>query len=250
MIALTHLPSPRASECLVTYIERQPIDLTLLNHQHEMYRRMLADAGVEVRVLDVNREHPDCVFIEDTAVVLDELAVMASFGPPSRRAEPGGIELELRRFRSTARITPPGTLEGGDVVRVGRKLLVGASSRTNAQGIEALRRVAPRYEVIAIPVHGCLHLKSACTALPDGRLLVNRAWLAADQLVGFDLIEVDPSEPHAANVVAMGERVGMASAYPKTAERLASLGFDVQTVDLSELAKAEGCATCLSLLIE
>ena len=250
MIALTHLPSPRASECLVTYIERQPIDLTLLNRQHETYRRMLTDAGVEVRVLDVNREHPDCVFIEDTAVVLDELAVMASFGPPSRRAEAAGIELELRQYRSIARIPPPATLEGGDVVRVGRKLLVGASSRTNAAGIEALRRAAPQYEVIDVPVHGCLHLKSACTALPDGRLLVNRAWLATHRLAGFDLVEVDASEPHAANIVAIGERIGMASAYPRTADRLASLGFDVHTVDLSELAKAEGCATCLSLLIE
>ena len=249
MLAITHLPSPRMNECVVTYVERRAIDVGLVERQHAEYRRLLVDCGAEVRVLDVNREHPDCVFVEDTAVVLDEVAIIASFGAPSRRQEPAGIELELRKHRRIARVAPPATLEGGDVVRVGRTLLVGASARTNALGIEALRALAPGYDVIAVSVRECLHLKSACTALPDGSLLVNRAWLDLERLRDFDLVDVAEGEPHAANVVSCQGRVCMASAHPRTARRLTERGFDVRTVDLSELAKAEGCATCLSLFI-
>jgi dimethylargininase len=249
MLAITHLPSPKMNDCVVTYAEHQAIDLQAALRQHAAYRQLLADCGAEVRVLDVNLGHPDCVFVEDNAVVLDELVIVASLGVRSRRGETPAIAEELGKYLPLARIELPATLEGGDVLRVGRKLLVGASSRTNPYGIEALRKLARGYEVVVVPVRGCLHFKTACTALPDGRLLVNRAWVEPGALAGFELIDVAGDEPYAANVVSCGDAVCLASAHAQTAERLRDAGYDVHPVDLSEFAKADGGATCLSILL-
>jgi dimethylargininase len=250
MLALTHSPSPNLEQCQRTYVNPAPIAYDLAVQQHEAYCRMLRRSGVEVRTLVVNRGLPDSVFIEDTAVVLDEVAVLASMGAPSRRAEPAGIEPELCKYREVERIELPATVEGGDVLRVGRTLLVGLSSRTNAAGMEALRAVVRRfgYEVRPVPVRRCLHLKSACTALPDGRLLVNPAWLEVQALRGFALVRIPDTEPDAANALLVGARVCLPAAHPRTADLVRGLAFDVQTIDLSEFAKAEGCVTCLSLL--
>jgi dimethylargininase len=212
---------------------------------------MLRRSGADVHTLVVNRGLPDSVFIEDTAVVLDEVAVLASMGAPSRRAEPAGIEPVLCKYREVELIDPPATVEGGDVLRVGRTLLVGLSSRTNVAGMEALQAVVRQfgYEVRPVPVRRCLHLKSACTALPDGRLLVNPAWLEVRALEGFALVRVPNAEPDAANALVVGAHVCLPASHPRTAELVRGLGFDVQTIDLSEFAKAEGCVTCLSLLL-
>src|SRR5690242_239343 len=145
MLALTHVPSPNLEQCQRTYVAPAPIDCARAARQHEAYCRMLRECGADVRTLDVNRDLPDSVFIEDTAVVLDEVAVLASMGAPSRRAEPAGVEPELRKYRPVERVEWPATVEGGDVLRVGRRLLVGLSSRTNAEGVEALRAVAGRF---------------------------------------------------------------------------------------------------------
>jgi dimethylargininase len=251
MLALTHAPSRNLEQCQRTYVAPAPIAYGLAVRQHEAYCQMLRRSGADVRTLVVNPGLPDSVFIEDTAVVLDEVAVLASMGAPSRRAEPVGIEPELRKYREVERVEPPATVEGGDVLRVGRTLLAGLSSRTNAAGTEALRAVVHRsgYEVRPVPVRGCLHLKSACAALPDGRLLVNPAWLEVRALRGFALVSVPDAEPDAANALLVGERVCLSAAHPRTADLVRGLGFDVQTIDLSEFAKAEGCVTCLSLLL-
>jgi dimethylargininase len=237
---------------LRTFIDVHEIDLDRASLQHEEYRRALERAGAEVVLLDMNAEHADAVFIEDTAVVLDEVAILTSMGAPSRRAEVRGVEAELRRHRSElAHIEPPATLEGGDVLRVGRTLFVGATDRTNRAGFEALRAIAGRhgYDVRSVAVDGCLHLKTACTALPDGTLLASPRWLDARALSGFSVIEVAEGEPDAANVLLVGERVLMASGHPNTAELVRKRGFEVDVVDLEEFAKAEGCATCLSILV-
>ena len=251
MLALTHAPSPNLEQCQRTYVAPAPIAYGLAVRQHEAYCQMLRRSGADVRTLVVNPGLPDSVFIEDTAVVLDEVAVLASMGAPSRRAEPAGIEPELRKYREVERIEPPATVEGGDVLRVGRTLLAGLSSRTNAAGMGALRAIVRRfgYEVRPVPVRRCLHLKSACAALPDGRLLVNPAWLEVRALRGFALVRVPDPEPDAANALLVGARVCLAAAHPRTADLVRGLGFDVQTIDLSEFAKAEGCVTCLSLLL-
>src|SRR5262249_30772102 len=175
MIAITHAPSPKMEQCERSYVARTAIDLRRAAQQHEAYCRMLRALGVDVITLDVNRDLPDCVFVEDTAIVLDEVAVLSSMGVESRRAEPAGIELELRKYREIDRVQRPATIEGGDVLRVGRELLVGLSSRTNRAGANALGALARRYgyELVPVPVWDCLHLKTACTVLPDRSLLTN-----------------------------------------------------------------------------
>jgi dimethylargininase len=252
MIALTHAPSPQLDQCELTHRPREPIDHAIAARQHADYCALLERCGAQVRVLTANRDFPDSVFIEDTAIVLDEVAVLASMGAKSRRGEPAGIEPELRRHREIVRLELPATLEGGDVLRVGRKLLVGISSRTNQAGRAALAEIGSRfgYEILPVPVRGCLHLKSAVTALPDGTLLLNAAWLDTKALKGFPLLPVPETEPSATNVLRAGGRVCLPVAYPQTAALLRQRGFAIETVDVSEFAKAEGCVTCLSLLIE
>jgi dimethylargininase len=252
MLAFTHLPSPSLDRGERTHVARAPIDYGLALRQHEAYCRTLRQSGAEVRTLDVNRAFPDATFIEDTAVVLDEVAVLASMGAASRRGEPAGVERELRKYREIHRIEAPAILEGGDVLRVDRTLLVGLSSRTDPAGAQALEAIVRRYgyRVVPVPVRGCLHLKTAVTALPDGRLLMNPSWLDTASLQGFGTIAVPEEEPWAANTLPVGDAVCLAAANGRTADLLRRRGFDVQTVDLTEFAKAEGCVTCLSLLFD
>lgn len=250
--AILHAPSPNMGAAVRTFIDVEPIDLERVVEQHAAYRQALERAHVRVVMLSTNLEAPDAVFIEDTAVVLDEVAILASPGTPSRVSEVAGVEAELRRHREeVVRIDPPATLEGGDVLRVGRTLYVGAPSgcsgwegRTNAAGLDALARIAGRwgYDVRRVAMRGCLHLKTGCTALPDGTMLLNPSW------VDLEGLHVDPDEPGAANVVIAGGRVLMAAAFPRTIAKVRARGFEVDAVDLSEIAKAEGSATCLSLL--
>jgi dimethylargininase len=251
MFAITHIPSPGMQQCELTFVARAPIDYALAVEQHEQYCRMLGRCGAAVRVLDANRRMPDCCFVEDTALVLDELAIMMSMGAAARRGERPAIEVELRKHRNVDRIELPALIDGGDVLQVGRKLLVGLSTRTDAAGAAALQAIVEPhgYTVAAVPVSRCLHLKSACTALPDGRLLVNPNWIDVASLRGHDLAVVPPEEPAAANVLSIGRTVCLSAAFPRTAELIARLGFAVETIDISEFAKAEGGVTCLSLLI-
>lgn len=251
MIALTHTPSPNMQACLRTYVRHTAIDFGLAMREHAAYCQALEDCGLDVRVLDFNRQLPDCAFIEDTAVVLDEVAVLCSMGAPARRAEPAAIELLLNEFRDIVRIELPATLEGGDVLRIGRKLLVGLSSRTNSAGIAALAAIVGRYgyDVAAVPVRDCLHLKTACTALPDGRLVINPNWVESAALSDWKCIRIPEQEPWGANVALVEGQVLLSANHPRTAELVRRLGFAVHMVDLSEFAKAEGGVTCLSLLI-
>jgi dimethylargininase len=251
VLALTHFPSPYMEQCQLTHVERAPIDHALATRQHAEYCRVLRDCGARVVTLDNHRHLPDCAFVEDTAVVLDEIAILTPMGTAARRTEPGGIEPELRKYRPVERIELPATVEGGDVLRVGRTLFVGLSSRTNRAGIEALDSIVRRhgYTVVAVPVTGCLHLKTACTALDDMRLLVNPAWLEVRPLLGFELIRVPEEEPWAANTARVGGSTCLAAGQPRTADRIDRLGFDVRAIDLSEFAKAEGGVTCLSILL-
>ena len=250
MLALTHIPSPNLDHGQRTHVAREVVDYELASRQHADYCRMLRECGAEVVTLDVNRDQPDGTFIEDTAVVLDEIAVLASMGTAARRIEPARIEPELRKHREIERIEPPARLEGGDVLRIGRTILIGLSERTNISGVQAFETIARPfgYRVLPVPVRQCLHLKTACTALPDCRLLTNPAWLDLNSLHDFDTLAVPDDEPWAANTLPINGRVLISSANPQTAEMLRRLGFDVRTLSLSEFAKVEGCVTCLSLL--
>jgi dimethylargininase len=249
-VAITHVPSPKMQEYEHTFVDDQPIDLELARVQHAAYRDALTACGADVTVLDVNREMPDAVFVEDTAIVLDEVAVMMSPGAVSRRGEPAGIEPELAKYRPVARITLPATIDGGDVVVSGRSVYVGRSQRTNEAGIDALRGVlAPYgYSVTGVDAHGCLHLKTACSALPDGRFLVNPEWIDASALPAAKLVPVRATEPWAGDVLVIGERIIASDAFPATIECLSNAGWAVHPVRVSEFAKAEGGVTCLSLV--
>jgi dimethylargininase len=249
MLALTHVPSPNMADCQLAHVARVPIDYDRAVRQHEAYCQMLRDCGAEVRTLDVNRHLPDCAFVEDTAVVLDEFAILTSMGTGARRPELAGIEPELRKHRMVEHIELPATIEGGDVVQLGRTLLVGISARTNPSGATALAAIVRRhgYTIRPVAVRGCLHLQTACTALDDHCLLVNPAWVELSDLSGFELVHVPDEEPWAANVARVGPTLCLAAVHVRTADLMSGLGYTVRTVDVSEFAKAEGGVTCLSI---
>jgi dimethylargininase len=251
IVALTREVSPAIANCELTHLERTPIDPAVARAQHDAYERSLEEAGCTLHRLATPAEMPDAVFIEDTAVVFDELALITRPGAPSRRGETLAVAQALSRYRSLHHIEAPATLDGGDVVLVGRTVLVGRSTRTNAAAADQLcRALAPLgYEVRTIAVSGCLHLKSAVTTVADDTLLVNRAWIPDAELGGFDVIDVHPAEPFGANALLLPDRVLHAAAFPRTRERLEHRGIRVAPVELSELAKAEGAVTCCSLLI-
>ncbi len=249
--AITRPVSPALAHCELTHLRREPIDLARAEAQHAAYEQALADLGCEVRRLPVEPELPDSVFVEDTAVVLDEVAIIARPGAASRRAETPGIARRLQTFRRLAAIEAPATLDGGDVLQVGRRLWVGRSSRTNAEGRAQLWAIVEGlgYELRSVDIRDCLHLKSAVTRVGERTVLLDPAMVDADAFADLDRIEVDGSETLAANALAVGASVLVAKAFPRTRDRLLAAGFDVRTVDASELAKAEGGLTCCSLVL-
>jgi dimethylargininase len=193
---------------------------------------------------------PDSVFVEDIAIVFDQIAVITRPGAPSRRPEIEDVAKLLSWHRPIVQIVAPGTVDGGDVLAVGRSVFVGQTTRTNEAGIGQLRAAVASYGYSVVPasVRGCLHLKSAITALDDGTLLANRQWIAEEEFAGFDLLDVDATEPMAANIVRVGDGLLYAAAFPLTRERLERRGYGVTSIDVSEIAKAEGSVTCCSLI--
>lgn len=250
LVAITHLPSPNLERGERTYVGSDAIDGSLALRQHERYRDALRACGADVVTLDANRDLPDSVFVEDTAIVLDEVAVMMSMGAPSRRGEPPAIEEALRAYREIGRVELPATIDGGDVVRAGRSLYVGLSPRTSAAGIQALSDIVGPfgYRVTAVPVRECLHLKTACSALPDGRFLVNAEWIDATRLPTGSLLPVPEAEPWAGDVLVIDSNVIVSDAFPQTIALLDAAGLNTIPVSVSEFAKAEGGVTCLSLV--
>ncbi len=251
-VAVTREVSPAIGRCELTHLARVPIDPARAAAQHAAYCETLAAQGCEVVRLGCDPGLPDSVFVEDVALVLDEVAVILRPGAPSRRAETAAVAEALARHRRLAVMEGPGTVDGGDVLRVDRTLHVGASGRSDAEGIAQLGRlVAPfGYDVRTVPVQGCLHLKSAVTEVGDGVLLLNAAWVDPDLFRSMACVEVHPDEPRAANALRIGGGVVYPASHPRTAERLARRGIAVHRVDVSELEKAEGAVTCCSIIFE
>jgi dimethylargininase len=250
--AFTRELSPAILRCELTYGARRPIDLPLARAQHDAYEAALRLAGCLVRRLSAGPDMPDSVFIEDTAVVFDELAIVARPGAESRRPETDGVAEALRPHRELHYIDPPGTLDGGDVLVVEHQIFIGRSKRTNDAGIAQMRRILVPYgyEISVVEVRGCLHLKSAVTALGGDLLLSNRSWLPADCFASFERVDVHPSEPLAANALRIGAGIIYSTTFPRTLERLERRGLAVATVDTSEVEKAEGALTCCSLVFQ
>ena len=252
LLALTRPLSPSIVDCELTYLARQPIDLARAGAEHAEYERRLAELGATVRRLPGAPDLPDAVFVEDTAVVVDELAVITRPGAVSRRAETVTVADQLAEHRRTVAIEPPGTLDGGDVLVVDGAVYVGRSTRTNDSGIEQLRRALEPlgYRVIAIPVTRCLHLKSAVTRITDETLLVNPDWIDPDAFPGHRRLAVDPAEPAAANALVLGGSILHPAQHLRTRARLEAAGYAVIPVPMTEIAKAEAGMTCCSILFE
>jgi len=246
MIAITRDVAVSIQDAEVTHVERQRIDYVVASMQHRQYRRLLASLGCEVISLPADDDHPDCVFVEDTAIVLDDVAVITRPGAESRRGETRAITEALAPLRPLVHIEAPATIDGGDVLVADDRIYVGLSTRTNEIAIEQLRQLTRR-EVIAVPVGGALHLKTAVTRVAKDTLLINREWVDASLFADWKLIEVDPTEPMGANAMLVGDVVVYPMEFPRTLERLRHL--DVRTVEAGELAKAEGGVTCCALLV-
>jgi dimethylargininase len=250
--ALTHKVSARIAQCQLTFVDRAPIDLQLAVRQHDDYRAVLKKLGVVVKDLSENESHPDSCFVEDTAIVLDELAIICSMGVSSRRGETRLIERELSKYREIARISLPATIEGGDVLRIGKKIFVGQTSRTNLEGVEELARISEPYgyRVVKVRTTGSLHLKSACTAIDEETLFVNPEWVEHDAFGDFNLIYTPLEEPWSANILRIGTTVCIQAGFPRAVELIERMVERVEVIDISELRKAEAGLTCSSIIFE
>lgn len=250
MIAITREVSPSLADCELSFVTRSAIDFERADAQHRAYQQVLRTLGCEVRVLPAQPDMPDAVFVEDVAIVVDEAALMTRPGAPSRRAEGATVADALRIYRPLRSIDAPGTLDGGDVLRIGKRIYVGQSARSNAAGIAQLGALLAEfgYTVHGVPTRDCLHLKSAVTALDDATVLLQPAWIDRAAFAHYRIIEVDSGEDHAANVLRVGNAVVSPACFPRTHARIRAAGIEVVVVDVSELQKAEGAVTCCSLV--
>jgi dimethylargininase len=252
LVAITRPVSATLPRCELTHVARRPLDVILARRQHGEYERAMAELGAAVVRLPPADDLPDATFVEDMAVVLDEVAILATPGAASRARELPDVERCLAQYRPLARLPAPATLDGGDVLRIGRTLFVGHSRRTNEAAIGALGECvrAFGYEVTPVPVHGCLHLKTACGYLGRETIVANGDWVDLSAFAATDVLAVPASEPWGANVLRIGEAVLVARGFPRTRALIDRRGFATREIDISELQKAEAGLTCLSVVFQ
>jgi len=250
LFAITRQVSPAINQCELTHIAREPIDYQRACAQHKQYERALRSLGMKVLSLEAEADLPDSVFVEDVALVLDDCAIMLNPGASSRRPEVASVEKVLAPYRDILHIQPPGTMDGGDILTVDRTIYVGLSSRSTENAIDQMKALLePRsYRVQAVNMTGCLHLKSAVTQVSQDTLLINPEWVSKEAFASMQFIEVDRSEPYAANAVLVDSTIIYPSSFPKTQAKLKAAGIRMIVVDADELAKAEGALTCCSLI--
>jgi dimethylargininase len=251
-LAITREVSLSIVNCELTHLARTPIDEERARAQHEGYRAALRALGLEVVSLPEEPDLPDSVFVEDAAIVLDEVAVLTRPGADSRKPEVESIARALEPYRQLLRVTAPATLDGGDVLVTGKHIFVGQTLRSNAAAVGQLQMMLNPfgYFVMGVPVTDCLHLKSAVTQVAEDTLLINPAWVDKSNFAGYKFIEVDPSEPFAANALLVEGVLIYSSAYLQTRERLETVGLPILPVEADELSKAEGGVTCCSLVFK
>jgi dimethylargininase len=252
VIAITREVSPRFNECEITHIKRTPIDLDVARTQHQEYVNALKKLGCKVIELPSEARLPDSVFVEDTAFILPEVAVITRPGADSRKPETESIIRALSPYLKLVHVREPATVDGGDVLVLGKQIYVGLSSRSNQGAIDQLNEQLREYgyTVTGVQMHDCLHLKSAVTRVDDKTLLLNKSWVDTYHFEDFDWIEVDPAEPFAANCLSIEESIVFPTSFPRTRAKLEKKGYKIVTVEVSELAKAEGAVTCCSLIIQ
>jgi dimethylargininase len=249
-IAITRAISPRFNECELTHLDRDPIDLDQARSQHRQYEEALRGLGVEVVSLPAEADLPDSVFVEDAALVLDEVALLTRPGADSRKAEVASIAAAITPYRPLVRIEAPGTVDGGDILRLDKDIYVGLSTRSNQAAIEQMRAALASYgySVTGLPLTDCLHLKSAVTQASPDTLVINPAWVDKSHFPGWKFVEVHPDEPSAANIVLLPNGAIFPAHFPKTQKRLEEAGIRLTIVPATEVAKAEGAVTCCSLV--
>jgi dimethylargininase len=250
LTAITRAVSSSINDCELSFHARRPIDVAKAIAQHKAYEDCLADLGVQIVSLPAEPELPDAVFVEDPAVVVDEVAVISIMGALSRQPEAYTLADALSRYRPLKFLVEPATLDGGDVMRIGRIVFVGLSQRTNGEALSQLSELLTPYDyqVQPVEVRGCLHLKSACSYIGNDTILINRSLIDPEPFRGFELIDVPDDEPAAANALLVNNVVIIPSSFPKTRALLEQRGVEVRTIDLSELQKAEAGVTCTSLI--
>lgn len=252
LLALTRSPTPAIRNCELTHLNRAPIDVDRARRQHAEYERQLEELGCSVERLPELPDQPDAVFVEDTVVVLPEVAVITRSGAASRRPETESMAEAMARYRPLAHIQFPATLDGGDLLRLGERLYVGQSSRTSPAGLEQLKNLVEPYgyEVVGVPVKGCLHLKTAVAEIADNTVLINPEWVDAEVFEGLQVIEGDPDEIAVTSTLRVGDTVLITADSPRTREKLEGIGCKIREIDYSELAKAEAGLTCCSVIFE
>jgi dimethylargininase len=251
LLALVRPPSPALQEGERSHIEREPIDFALAQQQHSRYVEALHDAGARIVEVAMAPQLPDSVFIEDTALVLGSLAVIARSGAESRRPETATVAAVLGKYCELTYPPPQVHFDGGDILTIGQAVYVGRSKRTNQAAIDYLTTLLrPHdYEVVPVPVSGCLHLKSGVTYLGNQTVLINPQWIARECFARYAQVETDRLEP-GASALPIGQHLLMSSSYPRTAKRVESRGFTPRLLDLSEFHRAEGGLTCMSILLD
>lgn len=251
LLAITRDVSPRFNECEITHIDRSPIDVNIAQSQHHAYVQALKELGCSVLELSAEADLPDSVFVEDTSVVLPEVALITRPGADSRKPETESITRALRPYCELLFIESPATVDGGDVLVLGKNIYVGMSTRSNGAAVDQMNSLLGKYgyKVQGVEMHDCLHLKTAVTRVDDETLLINRKWVDAENFEGFDLVDVDESEPFAANCLPVGDTIIFPVAFPKTTAKLEARGYKIKSVIVDELAKAEGAVTCCSLIV-
>lgn len=251
LIAITRDVNADIGNCELTLLPRIRINVDVALQQHQQYQAILSSLGCQIVTVPTESGLADSVFIEDTAMILDEIAVMCLPGAESRRVEVAGVGDVLQQYRTLASIQPPGTLDGGDLLRTGDVIYAGLSTRSNRSGIEQLRSIVADYgySVETVETPKCLHLKSAVSEVAPGSLLINPEWVSRSAFGNSELIDVDKKEPHAANALLVGGGVVYPSSFPRTMEKLAQRRMNVIPIDVSELQKAEGGVSCCSLIL-
>jgi len=252
LTAITRPVSASMNRCELGYLQRREIDVPKAAAQHAEYEAALAALGLRVLPLSPEPDLPDAVFVEDAAVVAAEVAVITRMGALSRRPEAESVAGELACYRPLRRLAEPATLDGGDVMHAESAFYVGVSRRTNDAGVRQLAAALEPfgYSVTPVEVRDCLHMKSACCYLGNRTILANRAWIDPTPLRDFRILDVAAEEPWAANVLAIGDSAILPSCFPATRRILERAGWNVILVDVSEIMKAEGGVTCMSLIFD
>jgi len=238
-------------ECVTSFHTKVQIDVALAKRQHRHYCNILSSLGLKLISIEADDILPDCCFTEDTAIVIDDLSIITYPGTPSRVRETIEIEKILSPLKTIVHINEPGTIEGGDVLKIGKKIYIGSSSRTNEEGIRQVALVVePKgYQVIPVKIKNTLHLKSVCTYMGRGCILLAEGYLDDTIFSEYDKVIVPKEEEYCANCLVVQGNVLIPKGFPKTKQLIENKGFPIIEIEMSEIEKAEGALTCLSVII-